>query len=95
MRPRRTSALRDGQKAVTDARRACELSGWSDPNALEALAAASAEKGDFAEAERRQLAAVQLAAGNHRQLSEAIERLALYHEGKPFREKPVPGGDGK
>jgi tetratricopeptide (TPR) repeat protein len=40
--------FRDGRKAVTDARRACELTGWKNPMYLDTLAAACAELGDFA-----------------------------------------------
>ncbi len=43
-------AVRDGQRAVGDAFRACELTGWATPTALGTLAAALAETGVFGEA---------------------------------------------
>ena len=42
--------LRNGQKALEYAQKACELSAWKDPHALGTLAAAYAEVGNFEEA---------------------------------------------
>jgi tetratricopeptide (TPR) repeat protein len=44
------AAFRDGKKAVTHAKRACELTSWKNPNYVDTLAAAYAQAGDFAEA---------------------------------------------
>jgi predicted Zn-dependent protease len=43
--------IRDGNKAVTYARRACERDGWKSAAIIDTLAAAHAEAGDFAQAE--------------------------------------------
>ena len=45
-----TSIHRDGARAVKAATRACELTSWKDAMTIEALAAAHAETGNFAEA---------------------------------------------
>ena len=42
--------LRDGKEACRLARKACELSAWGNPFALEAYAAACAEVGEYDEA---------------------------------------------
>ncbi len=44
------SHYRDGNAAVLDATKACELTGWKNPRYLATLAAAYAEAGDFASA---------------------------------------------
>jgi Flp pilus assembly protein TadD len=77
--------LRDGNKAVADARRACELSGWKEPSTLSALAAASAEAGDFDAAIRWQARAIELAPKNAR--ADYPSRLELYRAGKTYRFK--------
>src|SRR5205814_10470211 len=43
-------SIRDGKKALELARKAAELTKWEDANALDTLAAAYAEVGDFEEA---------------------------------------------
>jgi len=53
--------LRDGKQAVTDARKACEMTAWKEPATLSALAAGSAEAGDFDAAVRWQARAIELA----------------------------------
>lgn len=80
------AALRDGAKAVEDAKRACELSGWSDPTGLATLAAAYAESGEFEEAVRWQTQA--LADPDYaRKYGEPSRRaLSLYKEMKPYRD---------
>jgi tetratricopeptide (TPR) repeat protein len=40
-------SLRDGNEAVTDATKACEISHWKNGYAIDALAAACAETGNF------------------------------------------------
>src|SRR5580658_3559410 len=42
--------VRNGELAVTSAKRACELTDWKDPHCLSTLAAAHAESGHFEEA---------------------------------------------
>jgi tetratricopeptide (TPR) repeat protein len=79
-------ALRDGAKAVEHARRACELTQWKHPNALDTLAAACAEAGDFAAAVRWQKAALENESFAARSGDRARARLQLYEAGRPFHE---------
>lgn len=74
---------RDGAEAVIDATMACKLTSWQGPAALDTLAAALAEKGDFAEAIQQQRKAIELAAP----IKEAAynARLALYEQKSPYR----------
>jgi tetratricopeptide (TPR) repeat protein len=78
--------LRDGKRAVELATRACVLSNWKDANDLENLAAGYAECGQFEEAVQWQTKAVDLGTGLEK-LDESRQRLELYKQGKPFREK--------
>jgi tetratricopeptide (TPR) repeat protein len=79
------ATYRDGPRAIEHATRACELSGWEEPGALDTLAAAYAEAGDFEAAVRWQDRAIgMLADGPVRDRYRS--RLALYRAGKPFRE---------
>jgi len=78
---------RDGGVAIEYATKACELDKWETPYFLDTLAAAYAEAGNFAEAVKRQMQALEL-------LSDADtgsyqSRLDLYKSGKPYRE-PLP-----
>ncbi len=50
--------LRNGPDAVVVATRACELTGWKDPETLGVLAAARSETGDFNEAAHWQMKAI-------------------------------------
>jgi tetratricopeptide (TPR) repeat protein len=74
---------RDAQKAQVYAYKACELSEWKLPLALETLAAAYAEGKNFEDAIKCQQQVVQLASA--RQKPEEITRLELYQQSKPFR----------
>lgn len=80
--------VRDGVEAERIARAACEASGWGDPAALDALAAALAETGRYdqaAEAARRGARAAR--ASGHEDLARAIEaRGRGYAGGRPHRE---------
>ena len=81
--------VRDGRRAVELATRACEGFGWKGRGASEAidtLAAAHAEAGDFDAATKWQMEAIKLAAGNAKFQKAAEERLALYRQKKPYRE---------
>jgi serine/threonine-protein kinase len=79
--------IRDGTKAVAYAKKACELSGWQDGAALNSLAAACAETGDFAQAVERQIQARDLAGPNDALLAECDRRIELYKQRKPHREE--------
>ena len=80
---------RDGRRAVTMARKACELSNWKDAYSIDTLATAYAESGDFGEAIRWQNKAIEMLAaekGDAEFLQAARDRLALYRDKKPYRE---------
>lgn len=79
--------LRDGNKAVTEAIKSCELYSWRDNYSLEALAAAYAEVGKFGQAINYEEQALKLKPGiADRKHME--QRLALYKKHEPFREGP-------
>jgi len=77
---------RDGEKAIADANKACDLTEWKDIEAVETLAAAHAENGDFTKAVEFQKKAIELADDNDDK-TDMEARLALYQEGKPYRQK--------
>jgi tetratricopeptide (TPR) repeat protein len=78
------ATVRDGVKAVTAARRACELTDGKRADCLDALAAALAEKGEFEEAVRSAEQAVELA----REAEKPAYRAHLegYRQGQPWRD---------
>jgi tetratricopeptide (TPR) repeat protein len=92
--------FRDGKRAADEATRACELSHWQDPDALDTLAAACAEIGDFTAAVKWQTEALKLirrrvpsllqqkaasSGGGQRGLG-FEDRLSFYKSKKPTRE---------
>ncbi len=81
--------LRNGTEAVRLARRADELSGGRSPRALDSLAAAYAETGDFVRAIATVQRAQELATalGKKELASEMADRLRAYRAGKPFRHR--------
>ena len=80
------STIRDGTKAIANATKACELLKWNSLNAIDTLAAAYAESGDFKEAVRWQTKAIELAPqGSKAPLS---VRLKSYQAAKPYRHTP-------
>ena len=76
--------LRDGERALKYAKRACELSQWSYFGALDTLAAAYAEVGRFEDARKWQKRSIQYAPKQQRPDLQA--RLALYEDNQPYRE---------
>ncbi len=74
---------RKGKKAVDYARTACELTNWTNWSCLDALAAASAEFGDFVAAEKWGAKALELAPEQAR--SPLRDRLALYESKRAIR----------
>jgi protein O-mannosyl-transferase len=84
---------RDGKEALALAFRALKLMGANDPGALDTLAAAYAECGEFAEAARTVSQAISAAraAGNVPLAGEFESRLRLYQQSQPFREAVPPG----
>lgn len=81
------SQLRDGDRAVQYASRACEISEWKDLSCIDTLAAAYAEAGDFDSAVKWQSGVVELA--DQTEKRSYRKRLKLYRKGKPYRTKPV------
>ena len=81
-----TDELRDGERAVEWATRACEASEWANYWWIDTLAAAHAETGDFAKAVEMQEKAITL--GPEERRAELLARLELYQAGKPFRAEP-------
>lgn len=80
---------RDGEKAVRYATKACELTEWNNALAIDALAAAYAETGDFEKAIQFQTQADEM------DKQADPDRLALYEKQQPFRdlnraEKAIP-----
>ena len=78
--------LRDGKRALELARNAIELTGGKDASALDALAAACAETGDFARAVELQKKALADAAFEKEHGASARERLKRYEQKRPWRE---------
>jgi tetratricopeptide (TPR) repeat protein len=81
------AGFRDGPRAVSLARRACEATDWKHPYYLGTLGAALAEVGDFDEAARWQSEALALYPAEEKPAGEA--RLELYRAGQPYREWPA------
>lgn len=82
------ASVRDGRTAVANAAKACQLTGWHSGECLDTLAAAYAECGDFTNAiiyEKRALAVRSLPPATQKSRR---ERLSLYEESQPFRDRP-------
>jgi serine/threonine-protein kinase len=79
--------VRDGKRSVEYATTACERIAWKDPHCLDTLAAAYAAAGQFEEAVRYQTRALDDPEFRDNLRTAAKERLALYLQKKPFREK--------
>jgi serine/threonine-protein kinase len=77
------ATLRDAEKAVQLATRACELTQWQVPGLLDTLAAAHAEGGRFEEAVRLLEQVLQLPADGH--VEEYQARIKLYRDGLAYR----------
>jgi tetratricopeptide (TPR) repeat protein len=81
-------SLRDGAESITLGREACELTEYKEAHILSTLAAGYAESGDFAEAIKWSLKAVELGGHEgHEQLEQLKNELNSYQQGKPWREK--------
>jgi Flp pilus assembly protein TadD len=78
--------LRNGQKAIEHATRACELTTWNNWITLGTLAAAYAEAGRFGEAVKWQTAVLQVPDLSESDRVRFQNRLALFEQGKPYRE---------
>jgi tetratricopeptide (TPR) repeat protein len=82
----RDDRLRDGEKAVELATKACEMSGWKNGFRLDALAAAYAEVGDFAQALKWAREAEKDPAFKESEGRNVGARIRLYQQGRPYRE---------
>jgi tetratricopeptide (TPR) repeat protein len=84
------SDLRDGEKAVEAATRACELTNWKNYEYISTLAAAYSQAGDFENAVKWQKKAIDLRPEDeHVELkAEYQKQLELYESGNPYRESP-------
>ena len=80
--------VRDGQRAVEFAQRACEATRYAQPAILDTLAAAQAEAGDFDTALATLDKAVSLAqgSGNERLRSVLQQHIQQYRQRKPLRD---------
>ena len=76
---------RSGKRAVADATKACELTGWKDVDCIGTLAAAYAESGDFEKAVKWQTKVVELIKEANK--ARFTWRLRLYKAGRPYREE--------
>jgi tetratricopeptide (TPR) repeat protein len=85
------SNLRDPDRAIESATRACELSDWHSGGELDTLAAAYASKGDFDSAVKWQTKAIEMGLESHfvKRPEDLKTRLELYKSGKPFIDTPV------
>jgi tetratricopeptide (TPR) repeat protein len=85
-------SIRDGQKAVQNAKKAYQLNGGRKWYTLDTLAAAYAERGDFEKAKEWQAKAIKLAKADKtatdKKRAEANSHMELYMQGKPFHEEP-------
>lgn len=80
--------FRDGKRAVENARKACELTNWQEPNSLDTLAAAYAETGDFQQAIEWEKKALEFPDFvKKKEGDEARQRLELYGRNQPYREQ--------
>jgi tetratricopeptide (TPR) repeat protein len=79
---------RDGKRAVVEATRACELTGWKEGHLFDYFAAAYAEVGDFEKAVEWQSKALQSLPESEPDVKKYRARLDLYRARKPYREHP-------
>jgi tetratricopeptide (TPR) repeat protein len=78
---------RNGKGAVISSTEACNMTGWSNSNSINTVAAAYAEAGDFNSAVNYQNKAIDLNPTDADFVKGAKERLALYQDHKPYREE--------
>ncbi len=79
--------VRDGQRAIELATKACEVTNYEMPHILSTLAAGYAETGDFEKAIHWSTKAVELGREKLKDQLEQLEaELKSYQDGKPFRE---------
>jgi tetratricopeptide (TPR) repeat protein len=81
------ASFRNGKESVELASRACQLDKWKDADQIDTLAAAHAEAGNFAEAERYQLKALSLLSANEALRPRFEARLKQYRAKQPVRQE--------
>lgn len=79
--------FRNGKEAVELATLACTLDKWKDPDEIDTLAAAHAEAGNFAEAERYQQKALDLLSENEALRPKFRARFDQYRARQPVRQQ--------
>ena len=77
--------MRDGDRAVELATKACKLTDYSDPAKIDALAAAFAETGDYKSAVKWSEVAVELS--DNYLTKEYAKHLESFRQNKPWREE--------
>lgn len=81
-------SFRNGQEAVQESTKACELSKWKDGDFIDTLAAAYAEMGDFNQAIKYQTQALAIRPPTMPDSFKQMQRhLRSYQARKPFREE--------
>ena len=81
------AAFRNGREAVELAARACALDRWKDADEIDTLAAAYAESGNFAEAERYQQKALSLLSADEALRPKFQARLEQFRAKQPVRQQ--------
>lgn len=79
--------LRDGQRAIKLATKACEVTEYKKPHILSTLAAAYAETGDFETAKKWSGKAVELGVKDKEVDEQLKKELESYQQQKPWRER--------
>ena len=79
--------VRNGTEAVSSAKKACEMSHWTDSDYIDTLAAAYAEAGDFEQATKYEQQSLNSPSLAPKARKEREERLHLYQQRKPYRER--------
>jgi len=85
------ASFRNGKEAVELATRACQLDKWKDADQIDTLAAAQAEAGNFAEAERYELKALSLLSADEALRPKFQARLKQYRAKQPVRQEIAQG----
>jgi tetratricopeptide (TPR) repeat protein len=80
-------SLRDGNRAIELAKKACEGTTWKQPHIISTLAAGYAETGDFAEARKYSKQAVESEGSSPEVKTQLAGELASYEAEKPWRER--------
>ena len=80
-------AIRNADRAIELATKACEGTEWKEGHIISTLAAGHAEKGDFEKAKEYSRKAVQTAETNEEVKEQLKGELASYEAGKPWRER--------